>query len=311
MTYNQLMALAIVSGIAFGSMSWAYQMGRRLGISAVQIAFVATAFGSLFFWFYLMGQTDDGGAQGGSPWVAPALVWTLSLLGGAGQVITVLLLDPAQKHGPAAPVFCAVNLVFLPAALYAVGVLHESLAPLQVLGLAGALGCVVVAGKAQAADPPAAARDSRSIGDAVLYPLLLLGLMLGSSVASIVMKQLQAMPLGTGTLFDVHRRLYLFLLYASIGAGVGAISVRRGWTRSQILPAIGLGGAGAIGSVIGFVTLSQASALPGGIGFAVSNVMCFITIAAISAGIFKEKRNAAWYLTITLGIASVILFARG
>jgi drug/metabolite transporter (DMT)-like permease len=227
-----------------------------------------------------------------------------------GQVATVLLIDPALKRGPSAPVFCAMNLIFLPAAIYAVGVLNESITLIQCLGLVVAIGCVLVAGKAQ----PASDSDAqviRSRMNWVIYPLCLLGLMLSSSLATIVMKQLQAMPCESASLFTYHKGLFLFLTYAGGSTGIGLVLTRAGWSTFQTRKAFLLGGFAAIGSISGFLTLCLVSTLPGGIGFALANIVCFVTIALICAFVFKEQRNLAWYLTILLAIIGVSLFALG
>jgi drug/metabolite transporter (DMT)-like permease len=291
-------------------MSWSYQMGRKLKVPATQIAFVALTGGFFFFLGYLYYNHRVNGLPPGNPWMAPWPVWIFTMVGGVGQVMTVALIDPAQKRGPSAPVFCAMNLLFLPASLYAMGVLKETITPLQGLGLVTAIGCVAVAGKAQsvsASEGPVL----RSRLNVLIYPLYLLGLMVSSSLATIVMKQLQAMPYENGTLFTYYQGLYLCLTYACGVGGLALILTRSGWSTFQTKRAIGLGSFAAVGSISGFLTFCRISALPGGVGFALANIVCFVTIALISAFLFQEKRNWAWYLTLLLAVIGVSLFALG
>ncbi len=313
MSQGGLLALSVLSGICFGSMSFSYQMARRWKMPASHVALFALLGGALFFGgaLYVRPALGPDGAPM-NPWAAPAVVWIPTIIGVLGQIATILLMDPAQRRGPAAPVFCAMNLTFLPTALYAVGILRERITLWQGLGLAAALGCVLVAGKAQPAETaPGSTAAIRSRGDSWMYPLLLLGLMFSSSLATVVMKQLQQIPAGTGSLFDVHRGLFLFLTYGGGTVGLAAVLHRGGWADFRFGRALFLGGLAAIGSVCGFLTLCQAARLPGGVGVALVNVLCFVTIALIAAFIFKEKRNLAWHLTLWLAVLSVVLFAVG
>jgi len=302
--------MALLSGVCFGSMSWAYQMGRKWKVPAAQIAFVSLGTGTFVFLGYLYYHHLAQGLPPGNPWRAPWPVWVFTFIGAVGQVGTVVLIDPGLKRGPSAPVFCAMNLVFLPAALYAVGVLHESITLIQCLGLVMAIGCVLVAGMAQPASD-SGVQVIRSRMNFLIYPLCLLGLTLASSLATIVMKQLQAMPVDSSSLFAYHKGLYLFLTYGCGSVGIGLVLTRIGWSSFQMRRALLLGGFAAAGSISGFFTLCLVAALPGGIGFALTNIVCFVTIALISAFIFKEKRNLAWYLTILMAIIGVSLFALG
>lgn len=291
-------------------MSYAYQMGRKWNVPATQIAFVSLLTGSIFFMGYMYYNHLALGMPPGNPWLAPWQVWLFTIIGGIGQAIIVLLIDPAQKRGPSAPVFCAMNMVFLPAAIYAVLLLKEKITPLQYLGLATAIGCVLVAGQARP-EPASSSHVPRSRMDNLLYPLLLLGLMLFSSLATIAIKQLGAIPMGSASLFTFNKGLFLFLTYGCAALGTALKLTSEGWANFQTKKAFLLGGLVAIGSIGGFLAYCVASELPGGIGFALTNVICFVTIALISAFIFKEKRSTAWYLTILLAIASVILFSLG
>lgn len=308
MSQKMMLLMALLSGVCFGSMSWSYQKGRKWNIPAPQIAFVVLTSGLFVFLGYMYFYPSVQGQPSGHPWAAPWPVWLYSILGGIGQAVTIWLIDPALRRGPSAPVFCAMNLLFLPAAIFAVFVLKEHITGLQSVGLASAVGCVVIAGKAQSA-APSAAPGVRSRLDFLMYPLFLVGLMVSSSLSTIVMKQLQALPGETGNLFDAHRGLYLFLTYAIGSLGTGLILTRDGWSKFRVKPVLALGSLAAGGSICGFFILCRVAALPGGVGFAVANVTCFVVIALIAAFGFKERRTGAWYGTILLAILSVLLFA--
>ena len=49
--------------------------------------------------------------------------------------------------------------------------------------------------------------------------------------------------------------------------------------------------------------------MPGGIGVGISATASLLTIALIAAFVFHERRTPAWYATIVLAIAGVLLFA--
>jgi len=308
MSQNILFLFAVLSGVCFGSMSFAYQMGRKWKVPAPHIAFVTLIIGSFFFLGYLYYQHWAKDLPPSNPWMAPWQVWVFTIIGGIGQVVTILLMDPAQKRGPSAPVFCAINLIFLPAAIYAVLVLNERISPLQCLGLVAAIGCILVAGKSHSACAREV-QDPRSRLDRWLYLLFLVGLTVSSSLSTIVIKQLQSMPYRSATMFTFYKGLFLFITYGCTALGIGLTLARMGWAHFQTLRALLLGSFAAVGSISGFLTVCLISALPGGIGFALANVVCFVTIALITAFFFKEKRTLVWYLTILLAIISVILFA--
>ncbi len=310
MSQTILFLLSLLAGICFGLMSYSYQMGRKRNVPATQIAFFVCFTGSIFFMGYLYYNHLVYGLPPGNPWLAPWRVWILTIIAGIGQVASIVMIDPAQKRGPGAPVFCAMNLVFLPASIFAVLVLKEKITPIQILGLAAAIACVLVAGKAQSG-AAAGVQVKKSRANSLIYPLFLAGLMISSSLATIVIKQLQAIPFESTSLFTFHKGLFIFLMYACGTLGTGMVLTREGWSNFQTRMAFLLGSLAAAGSICGFLIYCLISALPGGIGFALTNIACFITIAFIAAFIFKEKRNPSWYMAILLAIASVILFSLG
>src|SRR3989339_1844192 len=107
---STLALLAAISGIAFSSLGLSYQWGVRRGIPACATA-LAVGLGGAAFFACKLGSGAD----------APAIVWGLGLLAGLGQGGCVLLFVPTLRRGPFSPLWCVMNIGFVPAAIYAVG----------------------------------------------------------------------------------------------------------------------------------------------------------------------------------------------
>ncbi len=302
-----LLLAAFFSGICFGCLSFAYQMGRRWHVPASHIGLVLSIAGALFMLGMMYWQAGRA-APVANPWRAPSLVWIWAVTGGIGQVVTVLLINPAQRRGPSTPIFCATNLLFLPVTIYAVLVLRESVTMTQWIGLALAAVCVVVGGVAgeKAATDPASSSGGRR---RTIYLLLLAAILLASSLASIGMKQLATMSGADTSPLQTHQALFLFVIYIAIGAALAGLTFYERFKGFQLKKAMVLGGCAATASLGGFLLLFPAAALPGGVSFGMVTTASLITIALIAAGVFHERRTTAWYATIILAIISVILFA--
>lgn len=302
-----LLLAAFFSGVCFGGLSFAYQMGRRWHVTASHIGLIASIVGALFMLGMMYWQAGRATPVVNS-WRAPIPVWIWAVTGGIGQAVAVLLINPAQRRGPSMPIFCAMNLFFLPVTIYAVLVLHESLTVTQWIGQALAAICVVAGGLA--GDKISAGPVSNSGGGSrFVYLLLLATMLLASSLASVGMKQLAAMP-GAGTnLLQTHQALFLLIIYLVIIMALACLLFHERFKGFRPMRAILLSGGAAMASLGGFLLLFPAAALPGGISFGMVTTASLITIALIAAGVFHERRTTAWYATIILAVISVILFA--
>lgn len=301
-----LFLAAVLAGFFFGSMSFSFQMGQRWKVPSLHIGFVLSLLDCLFFLGLLLFQPAPAAAETGAGHGA-AWVWIAAIAAGATQVLTLALVDPAQRLGPAAPIFCMMNLAFLPVSLYAIALLGETMSPTQWGGLGLAVLCVISTGMmhsvprgSHAAPAPASRR--------MAYAGILAVILVVNSIYTLAMKQLDAMPAGATSLLQTHRNLFPMLVYAVIALGT-APSILRSLSGFNPARAIPLGAIAGAGSVGGFICLSRAISIPGGIGVGISTTASLLTIALIAAFIFREQRTPAWYATIILAIAGVLLFA--
>lgn len=300
-----LFLAAILAGFFFGSMSFAYQMGRRWKVPSLHIGLVFSLLDCLFFMALMLYRQPAPGST--AAWAAPGIVWVAAIAAGASQVITLALIDPAQRRGPAAPIFCMMNLAFLPVAIYAVAWLGETMSFSQWGGLGMAVLCVIATGMTHAAPRgthAAPGRTSRQLA----YSMILIAVLAINSIYTLAMKQLDATPAGASSLLQSHRYLFPVVVYAVIALGT-APAILRSLAGFNPGRTILLGAIAAAGSVGGFLFLCQAISMPGGIGVGISTTASLLTIALIAAFVFHERRTPAWYATIVLAIAGVLLFA--
>lgn len=301
-----LTAIAVFSGLAFSCLGIAYRLAAARGLKPCHIAVALGVAGTAFF-----GARAAWGVWHGQGELSRfALV--IGLASGLGQGFSISMIQPASARGPFAPVWCALNLFFIPVAGYAVLAMGERLTGLQVAGLGAGVGCVIVS--AYAVERPGGEGAARRAGWRIRvgYAAMLAAMVLGTSLASLAMKLLGARTLpGGASALDACGDQFLATLYLGLGAWAGVESAaRRAWP-APAGALLAAGGLGAAGSLAGMYLVKISSVLPGGMGFVISCVVSLLAGAVVSSVAFGERRNAAWYLSVGLAALSVILFHAG
>jgi drug/metabolite transporter (DMT)-like permease len=291
------LGLALLSGVGFSCLGVSWRWGQAKGVPPTHVALVISAVGAGFF-----------ALRAGGSFSAPALVWVLGIAAGVGQYAAIKLIKVALARGPLSPLWCAIGLGFIVTIMYARVFLGETLRPVQSLGVAAGVACVIVASLAQGQNEDESGTGSHRLADRVTYALLLLVTLVASSGAAVMIKHLGSLTYSPSqTYMDHFGALFYLLLYAVFGLmilGESAVTRPRGIPLRWMLA---VGAFGAAGSVTGMWAWGAASAAPAAVVFTVSSVVSIVGAAIVSAAFFGERASPGWFATLGLAIASVVL----
>jgi len=295
---SRALGLALLSGVGFSCLGVSWRWGQAKGVPPTHVALVISVVGAAFF-----------ALRAGESFSAPALIWVLGIAAGMGQYAAIKLIKVALSRGPLSPLWCAIGLGFIVTIMYASAFLGETLRPVQSLGVAAGVACVIVASLAQGhGDNGSGAGTRRRLVDRVAYGLLLLVTLIASSGAAVMVKHLGSLTYSPSqTYMDHFGGLFYLLLYAVFGlmiAGESAVTRPRGIPLKWMLA---VGAFGAAGSVTGLWAWGAASAFPAAVVFTVSSVISIVGAAIVSAVFFGERTSAGWFATLGLAVASVVL----
>jgi len=294
--------LAVIAGLCYALTGVMLKLGHTRGLAPVQIILISTGLAAVVYGVYAAHILPGG---------IPPIVWILALAVGLSQYVLQWLLNVAMKLGPLSAMWCAMSLLFVPVIIYSYLVLDKGLTALQLIGACAAIGCVVTASVARhrpapGADLPAGAAKPR--GKALVYLGVLVMILLINGIANIAQFDLSQRITSPGvTLLDRYWACYYFIFFASVAVAAFIeltlrrkllVSVRRAWPYGLV--------AGA-GAGTGLYILGRASTGDGSIAFAICGATGILATAAVGAAFFQEKRSLAWYATVALGIAAVIL----
>ena len=290
--------LAALSGIGFACLGVSWRWGQAKGVPPTHVALVISVIGAAFF-----------ALRAGDSLNAPALIWVLGLTVGVSQYATIKLIKPALSRGPLSPLWCAIGLGFIVTITYAKIFLGEALRPVQCLGVAAAVACVIVASLAQGHSADESGSGTRRrLTDQVTYGLLLLLILLTSSGTAVMVKYLGSRAYSPNQSYMDHfGGLFYVLLYAVFGLLIlgETVVTRPGGIPLKWMLAVGI--FGSAGSVAGLWAWGAASALPAAIIFTVSGVVSIVGAAIVSVAFFGERASAGWFATLGLAVVSVLL----
>jgi drug/metabolite transporter (DMT)-like permease len=298
-----LLVEAIVAGVAFSLIALAYRSGAARGVPPSFAAMGMGLAGTFWFGWRSFAGTEAPG------WDAPAVVWVWGLVNGLAQGGAVRLFRAGFKHGPLAPVWCAANLTFVTPALFAVGLMGERLIGLQWAGMAAACGCVVVSAAGHGEEPGEGHPHRAVPRERLLYGGILLGLILLTGLVGVALKHMTVLQRNGIPMNPRWNDCFMLSLYGALLVTVFGESLRHGRPAGVAVGWLaGNGLLAAFGSIAGMTLTARVSRLPGGMGFAAIGVATVLIGVLIGALGFGEKRGPAWYATVALAVAAVILF---
>jgi drug/metabolite transporter (DMT)-like permease len=290
-----LLALPILSGIAFAIVGVAYRRGQQRGVPAMHVVFHMGIWGALFF--LIEGEAVQ--------WrEAPALIFGVGLAAGLTQWATAFLIGVTLQLGPLSPMWCALNLTFVPVTLYSAFAFDESVSGIKLLGLALAVASVVLASM-RVREPR---EEVPRRVTAPIYGLLLVALLLVNSVMHASIKHLGTVLLPSGeTAMDGFRPVFFVCVYLAMIIPIGIEHAMRrdgrAFTKSGWVCG-GLAGLGSIGGV-GFLALS--AHLPGAVVFTLSAVFSLLGGTLASVLFFGECATPSWWAMMICAVAAVVL----
>jgi drug/metabolite transporter (DMT)-like permease len=290
-----LLSLPILSGVAFAVIGIAYRQGQRRGLTALHIVLHMALWGAVFF---ALGTSAESWAE------APTLILTLGLVCGITQWLTAILIGCALRLGPLSPMWCALNLTFLPVTIHSAVFFDEPVLPVKIAGLGLAIVTVILA-SLRTQDPKG---EPSHLVSAPLYGLLLVALLLFNSVMHVSIKHLGTVAISEGeTLMTAFGPVFFTCLYIALFIPIAvqhalrrdrrALS-RAGWTWGSVA------GIGSIGGV-GFLALS--ASLPGAVVFTLSAVFSILGAGIASVTLFGERASAVWFAMMGTAVVSVVL----
>ena len=307
MTEGLAIGLAAVAGILFAVLGTAYRLGQSRGVLLVNIVLVSGVLGGLFFGLQAIPLLA----------AAPWRVYGWGVSAGFTQYYCIKGIASALRRGPLSPVWCAMNLAFVPVIVFAYLGFGEAVGPMQAAAIASAIACVVVASlgprrtrhidiqelKANPDFRPAPA----PVGAKLFYAAVLLLILASNGVTNMALKALNVSSAGTASDMDLYRNVFLACLYLSLAVAVGAEILFSKRSLAPLRWTLGLGAMAAGGSIGGLSLLAICAKWAAADIFPAVGVSSILAAAAISVAALGEKVNWIWLVTLALGILSVVL----
>ncbi|MCC6545605.1 hypothetical protein IT570_00440 [Candidatus Sumerlaeota bacterium] len=278
----------ILAGVLFGIIGLAYRLGQARGLTTPMVVLYTASAGVVFF-----------GMRLGTPaFKAPAAIWVLGIAAGLAQYASMELVAAALARGPLSPIWCALNLIFVPVILYAWIFFGEPLDSLKVIGIAVAIGSVIC-GAIRPAEPDGGATAGTRMGQ---YLAILLAALLCNSFLHGAIKHLNH-----AQLMKQHDALFFFLTYLLMGLPILLKLCVTGFGRAFSWAGGGTGAMAATGSIGGFLFLAASAHFSAAIVFTLSAIVSLLTGSLISIAFFGEKITVWWIAMMLLAVGAVIM----
>lgn len=293
--------LAVVAGVAFSAIAWAYRSGAAHGIATCFAAVGMGLAGVLWFSVRSFLGPDAPGLE------APPLVWVLGLTNGLAQGCVVYLIRVGLRYGPMAPLWCASSLIFVTPAVYSVWRLGDRLNGFQVAGMTAVMVCVVTAslGRQEDGAPRTTGPKQKLAYLGMLAVLVLLNGLGGAMLKYMAATEWRGVPLN-----PLFNNCFMLGVYGALLVWVGMEAARHGRPTAGVGRVAVYAVVAGVGSVVGMALTSLVSRLSGGTGFAIIAVSAVLSGSLITSFGFGERRGKAWWTTVALAVAAVILFSR-
>lgn len=291
-------ALPSAAGILFAIIGLAYRLGQARGISTPIVVWHMGCAGMLWFGFQAFSH--------GLP-EAPPRVWVLGVSSGICQMVSILFVSMALARGPLSPIWCAMNLIFVPVIGYAALVLGQSVSPGKMIGVVAAVASVLVGGVALGDDGESAGgRLPVSLRRRLAYAVILLGALLSNSLL-----QIGITDLGGRGLMGGHGELFFMLVYAAMVLPFGIMFLGRRTRGVYSRKALECGAMAAIGSIGGMALLGLSSIYPASVVFTLSSILSLIGGGVFSVALFGERMTRPWFAMLGLAVLAVVLVSIG
>ena len=292
--------ITIISGIGFGMIGVMFRMGQNRNVIPIHISMCMGIAGAIFFGI----QMDWTGL-----FHLPLLAFLLPVVSSFGNLASMHFTKVSLSRGPLSPLWCAMNLTFLTVVIYSSIIFSEAILPFQYLALLAGILCVVFASKL-GAQPKDNKNSKISIKDRLIYTGALLIVLLGNSMAFVIIKDLGTRTIAAGTdvtyLMEYRSSIY-FLMYLSMSITCLGLVIIQKAKPDSIGDLIKIGSVAAVGSIVGMLLLGFAAALPAALIFTINGMISILVGVIASVLAFGEKRTSAWYGTVGFGILAVIL----
>ncbi|MDP6379968.1 MAG: hypothetical protein QF662_01375 [Phycisphaerae bacterium] len=307
MTETLAIALAALAGVFFAILGIAYRLGQSRKVPLVNVVLVSAALGALFFGLQSIPLLR----------LAPWRVYAWGVAAGFTQYWCIKGIAAALRRGQLSPVWCAMNLAFVPAIIYAYFALGETLNFTQAAAIASAIACVAVASagprgtRGPSVEPLSVRvdlqRPVRTPGGKFLYGAILLLILVSNSVTNMGLKALSVPVAGGPTDMEHYRSVFLACIYLSLMIAVAVEIIFT--TRSLALGrwTLGLGAMAAGGSIAGLSLLAICARWAAADVFPAVGVSSILVAAVVSVLAFRESPGWMWLATVALGLLSVVL----
>ena len=201
-------------------------------------------------------------------------------------------------------------MTFLIVVIYSAIVFSEAILPSQFAALVAGVLCVVFASNLGNEPKDDTNDPSRTVKDKLIYAGALLIVLLGNSMAFVIIKDLGTRTIAAGvdtTYLMEYRTSIYFLMYLSMAITCFVLVVIQKAKPDSIGDLIKIGSIAAVGSIVGMLLLGFAAALPAALIFTINGMISILVGVIASVAAFGEKRTPAWYGTVGFGILAVIL----
>ncbi len=298
MTRFRIIMLSILSGISLALIGITLGFGKRAGLRPIEIMLVGTGIGSVVF----------TGKQICNRQATPITmcIWAWGVAAGIGQYLTMRGTGMAMQLGPLSPVWCAASLGFIVVSFYSAVRYQERMNLVKSSALAAGLGCVVVS----AITNSRGGGTINSFQGALGYGAVLLAIMVFNSLNSVAIKTL-GMSAGVDqsgkSAHDNHR--FLAVMYTTCFLMVLTDLL---WNRNPNLALgtlLAFGLVAALGSTCGLALLAACASAPASLVYTLSGITGIVTAALVSVLFLEEQAGIGWYVTIGLGVLSIVLGA--
>lgn len=290
--------LAGLAGLCFSVIAMCLRGGQRRGAPPIAVSMFLAVVGSAFFAGRCLGQSFDE---------MPLWASTCGLIAGGSQYAAMRFMQACLERGPLSPVWCAASLGFLPAIVYSHGAFAEPIGAAQYVAVVTAVACVVVASTGQKdARPTDRPGDGQTRGVFYLVGLSMVFLLNGVTTMATKDLGLRAFPAG-GTYMDRYADVFLLGMYFAMAAGIFLDLLVRRRLRFPVRWTVGLGVLAGAASSFGYWAIAACAARPAAIVFTVSSTVSILGASVASVAAFGERPSPAWFGTVGLAVATVVL----